>query len=213
MLYYLYKITNKVNHKIYIGVHESSDINDNYFGSGKQIKSAIKKYGKENFIKEILEYFSCKEEMYKKESLIVNEEFVSRSDTYNMSVGGFGASISKNRKPFTGKHTEKTLEKMKRSATGKYHSEESKRKMSENSWSKRDPISQHEHAVKAGKMAKKNPNPTKISESLREYFSKNGSPCKGVPKPKITCPHCQKEVAINTANRWHFDNCTMVSVA
>jgi hypothetical protein len=30
---------------------------------------------------------------------------------------------------------------------------------------------------------------------------------KGKPKPKVECPHCQKSVAVNTAKRWHFDNC------
>lgn len=30
---------------------------------------------------------------------------------------------------------------------------------------------------------------------------------KGKPKTKISCPNCQKEVAVNTAKRWHFDNC------
>lgn len=53
---YIYKITNLINNKIYIGlstklVGESTD----YYGSGKLIKEAIQKYGKENFIKEILE--------------------------------------------------------------------------------------------------------------------------------------------------------------
>lgn len=46
-MYYLYKTTNLINHKYYIGVHYSEDIdNDDYLGSGKHLKSAIKKYGK-----------------------------------------------------------------------------------------------------------------------------------------------------------------------
>lgn len=54
---YIYKITNLVNGKVYIGQHKDySKIVDNYLGSGSIIKSAIKKYGKENFEKKILEY-------------------------------------------------------------------------------------------------------------------------------------------------------------
>ena len=30
---------------------------------------------------------------------------------------------------------------------------------------------------------------------------------KGIPKPKITCPHCSRDIGINMAKKWHFDNC------
>lgn len=53
---YVYKIINLINNKIYIGISRKNSINSiNYFGSGKAIKLAIKKYGKENFKKEIIE--------------------------------------------------------------------------------------------------------------------------------------------------------------
>jgi hypothetical protein len=94
MIYYLYRTTNLINGKIYIGVHHTDNIDDGYMGSGKAIKNAIAYYGKENFKKDILESCEPVEHMYSREKEIVNEEFVSRSDTYNLMIGGWGGELS-----------------------------------------------------------------------------------------------------------------------
>lgn len=90
MKYTIYKITNKINGKIYIGQHVTKDVNDNYMGSGKMLRRAQKKYGIENFTKEILFIFSTKEEMNLKEAELVTKDFCLREDTYNICPGGFG---------------------------------------------------------------------------------------------------------------------------
>ena len=90
MFYYLYKTTNLINAKIYIGVHKTKKLNDGYLGSGKIIKDAIKKYGKEFFKKEILEFFDNEDLMYLKEMEVVDETFIKNADTYNLMIGGFG---------------------------------------------------------------------------------------------------------------------------
>lgn len=90
MFYIIYKITNIINNKIYIGKHKTHNINDSYMGSGKYLHHAIKKYGIENFNKEILFQFNNESDMNKKEKEIVTEEFCLRNDTYNICPGGNG---------------------------------------------------------------------------------------------------------------------------
>jgi group I intron endonuclease len=86
MYYLVYKITNTLNGKTYIGCHKTKDKNDGYMGSGKHIKRAINKYGVDNFTKEIIAECSCSEEMFAKEKeLVVLDEM-----SYNMKVGGEG---------------------------------------------------------------------------------------------------------------------------
>jgi hypothetical protein len=88
--FYLYKITNLVNGKIYVGVHKTKSLDDGYMGSGKIIRSAVQKHGISNFSKDILEFFDTSEAMYAKEKEIVTEEFLEREDTYNLRRGGNG---------------------------------------------------------------------------------------------------------------------------
>ena len=51
---YVYLITNVINNKKYIGSSRKTQIDENYYGSGKALKNALKKHGKENFTREIL---------------------------------------------------------------------------------------------------------------------------------------------------------------
>lgn len=90
--YIVYEIKNLINNKIYVGAHATKNINDMYMGSGKLIKRAIKKYGSENFTRTLICFCESVEDMYRKEREIVNKEFISRDDTYNLNIGGVGSS-------------------------------------------------------------------------------------------------------------------------
>ena len=95
MKHIVYKTTNIVNDKYYIGVHtcyeDSSCKNKNgecfYLGSGDVLKKAIKKYGRDSFKRIILKRFKTREEALKYEKEIV---ITSSEDelSYNVNKGG-----------------------------------------------------------------------------------------------------------------------------
>jgi len=116
----VYKTTNLVNGKIYIGVHSTNDENDSYLGSGKKIQNAIKKYGRHNFKKEILYVFDSAEEAYLTERQIVNSDFIKSNENYNVSIGGYGTGPGELANVFGHKWTlsEITKEKIRQSKLG-----------------------------------------------------------------------------------------------
>jgi len=64
-IYHLvYLTTNLINNKIYIGVHSTYNLDDGYLGSGIGIKNAIKKYGKQNFKRQIIHYCLSEQDAY-----------------------------------------------------------------------------------------------------------------------------------------------------
>lgn len=148
----IYKTTNLINGKIYIGKDERNC--QSYIGSGLLISRAIVKYGKENFIKEILETCLTVEELNLREKYWI-KQYNSRDKTigYNITVGGDGgltspidklSEISKNlwadpeyvkkqmesrkkrvyRQKGDYNHSKETKEKLKISHSGKTHTEE-----------------------------------------------------------------------------------------
>lgn len=86
----VYQTTNLVNGKIYIGVHRTDTLEDGYLGSGSIIQKAFKKYGIDNFKREILYNVENYELAFFIEELIVDKDFVAREDTYNIQTGGGG---------------------------------------------------------------------------------------------------------------------------
>ena len=128
-IYTVYKITNTINNKIYIGVHKTTNPNDNYMGSGLNIKRAIKKYNVSNFTKSILFKYNSQKDAYIKESQIVDQSFLNRPDTYNIVLGGQAGKL----------HniiTDKIKYNMSISQIGRKHSIETKHKMSVSSTGK-----------------------------------------------------------------------------
>lgn len=85
---YVYVTTNLINGKKYIGDHSADTLEDNYLGSGRLIQKAIKKHGRENFKKEILENFSSKEQSFNAQEKYIREYNTLDPRGYNLHIKG-----------------------------------------------------------------------------------------------------------------------------
>jgi hypothetical protein len=94
--HYIYKTTNLINGKYYIGMHSTDNVNDGYVGSGKRLWYSIKKYGKENFKCEILEMLPNRNSLKEKEKEIINEDLLNDVMCMNIQPGGGGGFSNKN---------------------------------------------------------------------------------------------------------------------
>lgn len=102
--HFLYKTTNIINDKIYIGIKSTNKDPDkcSYLASGMYknrkiqanpfgrslIKKAVEKYGSCNFNRVDLLFFDNRRDAAKAERIIVDKEFIHRLDTYNLNLGG-----------------------------------------------------------------------------------------------------------------------------
>lgn len=187
---YIYKTSNNINGKIYIGlstrlIEESMD----YLGSGPKLHSAIRKYGIENFTKEILEdNISTNKELGEREIYWIS--YYNSTDSligYNILTGGYGGNGHYERTPemrlaasIKSKETyqpAKTPEAMERIRQG---------------------------TIKRNKMAKGK----KLSESHRASIGIAASiAMKGYKYKTVECPHCGKSGSGGNMTRYHFSNC------
>lgn len=71
-------------------MHSTKNPKDGYLGSGRRIKAEIRKYGKENFKKEILEELPSRKALEEREAFIVNETLLSDPLCLNLKNGGEG---------------------------------------------------------------------------------------------------------------------------
>ena len=178
-MYCIYKITNLINGKTYIGQHKYKKLDDNYMGSGQLLKRAKKKYGIENFKKEILIFNVLKKEhadLLEKTFIASEREKVGAENCYNIADGG-GGNISPCLEE-TRKKISKSL-KGNKNAKGCVRSEETKKKLSEahkgksGLWNKGKTFSK-EHKRKLSEAHKGKPSWTKgkhLSEETKRKIS------------------------------------------
>ena len=151
--YFVYLTTNKINGKQYIGQHRckrSELFTDGYLGRCIAIKLAIKKYGRENFERIILEYANSPEELNALEAKYANEAILENDNFYNLKTGGnqnivyskeVGRKISESRKGmvFTDEHRKHISESKRRENL----SEETRKKNSESKKGNKNRLGKH----------------------------------------------------------------------
>jgi group I intron endonuclease len=156
--HFIYKTTNLLNDKYYVGMHSTNNLKDGYLGSGKRLRYSIRKYGIENFKLEILEWFDTREALVERETQLVDEDLLKDEMCLNLKPGGQGGFINDehaNKFHSAGgkavlqmfgklhqykmqtdlEYREKVCIKLRGRNTfgGKSHSDETKKKMSESS--------------------------------------------------------------------------------
>lgn len=111
---YIYKTTNVVNDMVYIGQKKSDHfLGNQYLGSGKLLKKAVKKYGKQNFIVELLDTATDAMQLDAKEIYWIGKfNSTNKLNGYNISEGGFvNRTMVGENNPFYGKHhTQESIE-------------------------------------------------------------------------------------------------------
>ena len=181
---YIYCTTNLVNGTKYIGQHRCSAKNqDTYIGSGRNIKKAIKEFGKNNFSKEILCWATDQRELDQLEIDAINSvDAVNSNNYYNIAPGGF-----------THEQSLLTREKISKTLTGIKRSDETKRKMSE--CKKRENLSEETRQKLKEKATGRKMSPESI-EKMRQ--KKIGQPVSDETRRKISEANKGRKVSDET---------------
>lgn len=138
---YIYLIKNNINGKIYIGQHITDDLNDGYMGSGKLLRKAISKYGKENFTKEYLSFCDTKEKLNWLEKFYIKKYNAQNPEIgYNLTEGGDGGLTCPNRI-----RNEEERKKHSVAMKGKKFTEEHKQKIREANKGKHFYLKEHHY--------------------------------------------------------------------
>jgi group I intron endonuclease len=230
---YIYKTTNQINGKIYIGKSEKDvDENPEYLGSGVILKKAIEKYGQNNFKKEILYITESVDILNEKEiDYISYFKEMFNEKCYNLAEGGTGGNSlmfynedqiidfknkmsdltkGKNNPFFGKKHTDETKLKISESKQGSVYSDEFKQKCSErmigNDINKGRKQSKENIELKSQIFSGEG-NPMFGKKHSEKTLNKISDSIRKSKELKFTCKHCGKEADKGNFNRWHGDNC------
>jgi hypothetical protein len=186
-LYTVYRTTNTVTGKFYIGVHKTFDPNDSYLGSGIALKDAVKTHGRAAFRKEILFAFATSAEAYDKERELVTRELVEGGSTYNLTEGGVPSIDWGNRRKATALRGEDHPQ------WGKSDPEMNRRRSESMKLAHQKLPAEHWNREKGAAKRRGVTTSLKGVPQSEELKAKRAEAMRNIPK--IECPHCQKPIS------------------
>ena len=203
---YVYVTTNTINNKQYVGSHCTDNIDDNYIGSGRIFLKAVKKYGKENFKREILKEFVSSDEARNSEEFYIDKYDTIVPNGYNISpkggIGFKGATLSENqRKKMSVWQQGKTYEEL----YGKEKANEMKRKQSLRKKGKSTPRKGKGHKIELIEKYGE-------EEGIKRYNVFISKQSNAKKKRNYICEHCKKHVNKSWYTRAHGDKCKMRTI-
>ena len=146
-----YKTTCLITRKCYYGMHSTDDLSDGYLGSGRLLRYSVKKYGRENHVRETIEMFPDRESLRHAEAALITLDRLSDPSCLNLYPGGGGydeetmrnVSESLKGRKLSPEHCKKISERKKgkppwnKGKTGLYKlSEEARAKLRKPAWNK-----------------------------------------------------------------------------
>lgn len=160
----IYKTTCVITGKWYIGMHSTDVEDDGYLGSGIHLQRSIKKHGKSNHLKQVLERFDTRQELEAREKVLIDDSVVLDKKSMNLKRGGQGLTSAEAfqnwaSEEYRSKQSQATKNRWARPEERIKHSESGKK-----AWETRDKIA----ASNVAKIAMADPGTrARIAESVR----------------------------------------------
>lgn len=190
---FVYIWKNLANGKSYIGYHKGTEDDGYISSSSSHLFWSDFNDSTMQWIREIVHRGTC-EECLRHEQELLKSIDLREDKWYNNARGATVIFTDEVREKIRNHHLGKSSGML-----GKTHSEETRKTLSQKL---RGRVLSEEHKA-ALRKPRKNTEKMKGHKKSPETLAK----IKGIPKPKVECPHCKQLVPIHLRNRWHFDNC------
>lgn len=229
MFYFIYETINKINGTKYIGKHATDNLDDGYLGSGLILLKAIKKYGRENFERNILLMCEDNQSLSEAEKEFITQDVINSKEYYNIALGGYGgkivldplhplyeevcAKISKSKssaesRKHNSEYTKKNHREKKVGMYGKKQSEKQKQAAREAQLGRKHSEERRQKQKESYEKTISDPNyihPNKGRKKTDDM--KERSRINTLNRPKKTCPYCGITMDERNYARYHGDKC------